>query len=75
MKSYIYLKKGVIEVSKAVATQINPDSPLYKAISEITTIIEKYTDHIDLLDVIDIVDNLRVLAEIGEANSQSSAVA
>ncbi|MCL5057733.1 MAG: hypothetical protein M1130_07010 [Actinobacteria bacterium] len=59
-------------MTKTAVKQISPESPLYKAISEITTIIEKYTDHIDLLDVIDIVDNLRVLADIAEGNSQSS---
>lgn len=62
-------------MTKNAVKQINPESPLYNAISEITNIIEKYTDHIDLLDVIDIVDNLRILADIAEGNSQKDSVA
>lgn len=60
---------------KNTSRQINPDSPLYKAISDITSIIEKYTDQMELLDIIDIVDNLRVLAEIAEGSRIESKIA
>jgi len=51
---------------KNTIKQATMENPLHKAISDITAIIEKYTEQIDLLDIIDIVDNLRVLAEIAE---------
>lgn len=51
---------------KNINRQPEPENQVYKAVSNITGIIEKYTDQIDLLDIIDIVDNLRVLAEIAE---------
>lgn len=62
-------------MNKSTSRQINPDSPLYKAVSDITSIIEKYTDQMDLLDIIDIVDNLRVLAEIAEGSRIESKIA
>lgn len=62
-------------MSKGTVKQINLESPLHKAISDITAIIEKYTDHIDLLDVIDIVDNLRVVAQIAEGSSKENNIA
>ena len=62
-------------MSKNPMRQINVESPLHKAISDITAVIEKYTDHIDLLDIIDIVDNLRVVAQIAEGNSQNNSIA
>ncbi|KJS00500.1 MAG: hypothetical protein VR68_07130 [Peptococcaceae bacterium BRH_c4a] len=62
-------------MNKSASRQLNPDSPLYKAISDITSIIEKYTDQMELLDIIDIVDNLRVLAEIAEGSKIESKIA
>ncbi|MFZ5597359.1 MAG: hypothetical protein ACOY31_10160 [Bacillota bacterium] len=46
--------------------QTKADSQAFKAISNITGIIEKYTDQVNLLHIIDIVDNLRILAEMAE---------
>lgn len=37
-----------------------------QAASNITSILEKYTGHMDLLDIIEIVDNLRQLVEMTE---------
>lgn len=37
-----------------------------QAASNITGILEKYTEQMDLLDIIDIVDNLRRLVEMAE---------
>jgi len=62
-------------MNKSTSRQINPDSQLYKAVSDITSIIEKYTDQMELLDIIDIVDNLRVLAEIAEGSRIESKIA
>ena len=55
-------------------SQANLECPLHKAISNVTAIIEKYTDQIALLDVIDIVDNLRILADITEGKSKKTNV-
>jgi len=61
-------------LSKKTMSQANLESPLHKAISDVTAIIEKYTDQIALLDVIDIVDNLKILADIAEGKSQNTNV-
>lgn len=51
---------------------MNKQDEINKAITQITAIIEKYTDQIELLDIIDIVDNLRVLAELAEDHKNES---
>ncbi len=51
---------------KNMNKQSPTENALYEATSQITAIIEKYTDQIDLMDIIDIVDNLRVLVDIAE---------
>jgi hypothetical protein len=62
-------------VIKGINRQEGPERDIHEVVSQITSIIEKYTDHIDLLDIIDIVDNLRILMELAEKKrSQSKCV-
>ena len=62
-------------MNKGKDRQINTESPLYKAVNDITSTIEKYVDRIDLIDIIEIVDNLRVLVEIAESPKIESKIA